>query len=78
MKIYAASIGNKTYENKSNGEIVNIYKDGIGVKVKDGEIILKEIQLEGKKKMKVSDFLNGIDKTSLIGKTLRGTKNESW
>ena len=59
-----------------NFEIVNIYKDGIGVKVSDGEIILKEIQLEGKKKMKVSDYLNGTNKDALIGKVLRGVKDE--
>ena len=28
------------------GEIINIYKDGIGVKTNDGEIVLKEIKPE--------------------------------
>ena len=75
LKIYSSCLSDKIYNDKENGEIVNIYKDGIGVKVIDGEIIIKEIQLEGKKKMKVSDFLNGIDKSTLIGKVLRGTKD---
>ena len=77
LKIYSASYTDKIYNDKENGEIVNIYKDGIAIKVKDGEIILKEIQLEGKKKMKVSDFLNGIDKSTLVGKILRGNIDEN-
>ena len=76
LKIYAASYSDKIYSDKENGEIVNIYKDGIGVKVSDGEIILKEIQLEGKKKMNVSDYLNGTNKDALIGKVLRGVEDE--
>lgn len=76
LKIYSASYSDKIYSDKENGEIVNIYKDGIGVKVSDGEIIIKEIQLEGKKKMKVSDYLNGTNKDALIGKVLRGVKDE--
>ena len=34
-----------------------------------GEIVLTEIQIEGKKKMKASEYLNGLqDKNSIIGK----------
>lgn len=76
LKIYSSCYTDKLYSDKENGEIVCIYKDGIGIKVVDGELIIKEIQLEGKKKMKVSDFLNGIDKNTLVGKVLRGVKDE--
>ena len=43
-----------------NGEITNIYSDGIGVKTSDGEIIITEIKEEGKNRILVKDYLNGI------------------
>ena len=71
IKIYEAIIGDDIYKEKSNGEIVKLYKDGIGVKVSDGEIILKTIKPSGSKKMNVKDYLNGFkEKNNLIGKVL--------
>lgn len=67
VKIYKARIGS----NKSKmipGQVVNIYKDGFAVKTLDGEIIVDELKVEGKKKMNVVDFLNGTNKESLLGK----------
>ena len=50
-------------------EITNIYSDGIGVKTSDGEIIITEIKEEGKNRILVKDYLNGIhDKDSLLHK----------
>lgn len=70
MKIYETEIS-KTNSNLSPGQITAIYEDGIGVKTLDGEIILKTIQLEGKNKMPVKLFLNGIKASeSLVGKKL--------
>lgn len=70
MKIYESVIST-TNKELNPGQITNIYKDGLGVKTLDGEIILKTIQLEGKSKMTVDMFLNGVsDKESLIGKKL--------
>lgn len=54
-----------------NGEITNIYSDGIGVKVGNGEIVFKTIQLEGKKKMNAIDFINGLQEKNIKGKILR-------
>lgn len=68
VKVYKSRIGNNKYEKA--GIIKNIYKDGIGISTKDGEIILEEIQPFGKKKMSVRDYLNGIDKNKLINKEL--------
>lgn len=69
IKIYEAIIGDGIYKEKSNGEIVRLYKDGIGIKVSDGEIILKIIKPSGSKKMNVKDYLNGLkEKDNLIGK----------
>ena len=67
MKIYAALEGNKNVSGTA-GEIINLYKDGIGVCTGDGEVILTVIKPFGKKKMDVRSYLNGIDKESLIGK----------
>ncbi len=61
LKVYQASLG-ETKGTKHPGEVVNIYKDGIGVACKDGEIIIKELKPEGKKKMSAKDYLNGINK----------------
>ena len=71
VKIYSSKIGNSAKKG-TNGEIINIYNDSIGIKTIDGEILLIEIQLEGKKRVLVKDYLNGIqDKNSLIGKILK-------
>lgn len=53
------------------GEITHIYKDGIGVNTIDGEIVITEFQIAGKKRMKVRDYFNGIDKESLLGKVFK-------
>ncbi len=71
MKVYRARMGDHVFLEKENGEIVEIYKDGIGVSTQDGELILEEIQLEGKKRCLVKDFLNGAKKEELIGLVLQ-------
>lgn len=68
MKIYSSRIKENIYTTKKNGEIVRIYDDGIGVSTLDSEIIITEIKPEGKRRMSVKDYLNGIDKDALIGK----------
>lgn len=70
-KVYTSRVGDKHYNNNVYGEIMNLYDDGIGINVVNGEIIFTEIQLEGKKKMLVKDFLNGVQKKEdLVGKIL--------
>lgn len=68
MKVWFSEIGKeKSYSDY--GKIVGLEKNGICVSTKDGEIILTEIQPEGKKKMFVRDYLNGFsNKEELIGK----------
>lgn len=70
LKVYSSRLGRENIH-KECGKIVNIYKDGIGVSTKTGEIILTEIKPFGKKRMAVRDYLNGIDKEKLIGKILK-------
>lgn len=67
MKIYDAKISDSFFTTKRIGEIGRVYSDGFGVCTKDGEIIITEIQISGKKKMKVKDYFNGFDKNSLLG-----------
>ena len=70
LKVYSSRIGIKK-EYEDCGKIVNIYKDGIGVSTKTGEIILTEVKPFGKKRMLVRDYLNGVNKDELIGKILK-------
>lgn len=65
VKIYKARKG-KNLSKMIPGTIVNLYKDGIAVKTFDGEIIIEELKVEGKKKMMASSFLNGINKEDLL------------
>lgn len=68
VKIYNSEIGNNKKDAEC-GEIINIYKDSIGVKTSDGEVLITELQFEGKKKIFVKDYLNGLqNKNSIIGK----------
>lgn len=71
LKIWGCYISDNNYSMLLNGRITEIYPDGFGVKVDNGEIIVTELQLEGKKKMKASDFINGIaDKEAFKKKML--------
>ena len=70
FKIYKASIVDRK-NNKDNGEILDIDKSFIYVGCTDGVLRLEEIQPAGKKRMKVVDYINGIDKNKLIGKVFK-------
>ena len=54
--------------NGAIGTITNIYKDGIGIGTKDGEIVLTKIKPAGKKIMQARDYLNGKRKEELLGR----------
>ena len=67
VKLYNSKIGSST--NGKIGEVINIYEDGIGIKASDKEIIITELQFEGKKRVLVKDYLNGLkNKNELLGK----------
>lgn len=69
MKVYQSIISNRTFPDKEIGEVVGLYKDGIGVNCSDGEIILTDIKPFGKKRMSASSYVNGLqDKSSIISK----------
>jgi len=46
-------------QNQSQGEIVNITKEGITVATGNGLLLLKEVKPEGKPKMNAYDWTNG-------------------
>lgn len=68
VKFYDSYITDNFYTEKKDGEIAKIYEDGIGISVKDREVVITEIQVEGKKRVKVRDYFNGIEPSSLLGK----------
>ncbi|XFA99696.1 methionyl-tRNA formyltransferase [Candidatus Izemoplasma sp. B36] len=65
LKLFEVEVVNENL-NKNIGEIVKINKNGIYIQTLDGLVVLKEVQLQGKKRMKINDFMNGIGKTLLI------------
>lgn len=68
MKVWECYRTENTFPTLLNGTITNIYSDGFGVKVSNGEIVFTVIQPEGKSKMKATDYINGLqNKESLIG-----------
>jgi len=68
LKIYDGET-NVFNRQETPGTILGKNKDGILVAAIDGSILIKEIQLENKKKMKAYEFANGY--RGLIGKKLR-------
>lgn len=68
VKIYKVLMTDKISK-ESSGKIVDIEKDSIVVATSDYLIKIIELKMEGKKRCKVSEYLNGIqNKKELIGK----------
>ncbi len=44
------------------GTVIGLYQDGLAVKVKDGVILIKELQVEGKNRMTAQAFYQGMGK----------------
>ena len=77
LKIYDVELmDDNNFQDKKNGEIVILDKNGLYIKVKNGLIKVKSLKFEGKKKMSVQDFVNG-NKDNLVGIVLNeGVINE--
>ena len=58
LKLYDSKIVEYS-GNEVPGTVINLNKEGILVKTSDGAILLKEVKLEGKRKQKALDFING-------------------
>ena len=63
LKVWKASVWNERSsdqeESRPCGEVVRIRKGGIYVRTGEGLLVLKEVQLEGKKRMDTDAFLRG-------------------
>jgi len=69
MKVYNSKIG--TLNKKGTpGTIIDISKEGFEICTKDGTIFITDIKIEGKKRMIVKDYLNGVNKEDVIGNIL--------
>ena len=69
IKVWESIIGDEYFSGKLDGDIVKIYKEGIGVKTSNGVIILTVIQPEGKSRMMATGYINGLHE-SIIGKVI--------
>jgi methionyl-tRNA formyltransferase len=69
LKVWSSYKTTNIFPELEDGKITNIYKDGFGVKVKNGEVVFTEVQLEGKRKVNARDFANGMP--DIISKTLK-------
>ena len=74
FKVYMARIEKIDTSKNTSGQILHIYKDGIGIATGDYELVLLDIKPFGKKRMLASSFVNGIKKDEYIRKVVYGTK----
>lgn len=58
-KIHECENAMKHHAHQEPGTIVKIFKDAIGVKTGEGIYLITELQVEGKKRMLVKEYLNG-------------------
>ncbi len=68
LKVFESYITDN-YPTGFNGEVTAIYNDGFGVKVSNGEVVFKTVQLEGCKVMDAKSFING--NKDIVGKVLQ-------
>lgn len=68
LKIWDADVSDKQTE-KAAGTVVEVAKNAIGVQTGDGVLFLREVQLEGKKRMSCDAFLRGysVEMGTLLG-----------
>ncbi len=58
LKIWEAAVEEKNTE-KEPGTVAEVTREAVKVQTKEGLLVLKSVQLEGKKRMDVKDFLLG-------------------
>ncbi len=59
IKIFSSSILDNLSDNMNCGEIVICSKNQLGIQTGNGVLEINEVQIEGKKRMKVEEFLRG-------------------
>lgn len=70
IKLWASKISDRSY-NKTPGTIINLDKNGMEVVTKDGSVLITELQLPGKKKTNIKDFINGNKKEDYLNKCFK-------
>ncbi len=76
IKVYETNYLKTTkYQDKINGEIVEVSKNKLGIKCSNGIIYLEDLKKEGKKRMKINDYLNG-EKDDLMGKVVNESEGK--
>ena len=70
VKVYSSRFDKKNI-NSEVGIITHIYDDGIAISARDGEIIITDIKVEGKTRIKVKEYLNGKNKNELLMKDVK-------
>jgi methionyl-tRNA formyltransferase len=70
LKLWQAGVENKSDPSAIPGQIIEIRKDSFTVATGEGALIIKELQLEGKKRMSTDSFLRGYPITpgTILGK----------
>lgn len=68
IKVYNSYIGEG--KGKKPSTISNIYKDGFAIATIDSEIVITELQVEGKKRMDGKSYLNGLNKDNMLNKRI--------
>lgn len=71
MKVFEVEVIDKRYDGNEYGKIDSVTDDGMIVSCRDGYVKILDIALEGKKRCRVHDYFNGVDKFSLVGKVLK-------
>ena len=73
LKIYKAKVSSQVrkFASSNPGEILEASKEGIVVFTGKGNIIIEELQIEGKRRMKVEEFIAG---HKILPREILGTK----
>ena len=74
FKVFMARIEKVDTSKVIPGEVLHIYKDGLGIATRDYELVITDIKPSGKKRMLASSFINGIKKEEYLGKVAYGRK----
>ena len=70
IKLWLSKISENHYDAKP-GTIVNLNKNGMEIVTKDGSVLITELQLPGKRKTNIKDFINGVKKEDYLDKRFR-------
>ncbi len=70
IKLWLSKKSDKKYDEEP-GTIVGLDKNGLEVVTKDGSILITELQIPGKKKTNIRDFINGNKKEDYLGKIFK-------